>query len=58
LTVRLAVRTALGTRRVLVRHVLRPRTESVFAGRIRTVTYPDGYDIPALGPAAPTEPAK
>jgi hypothetical protein len=49
-TARVVMRAGLRIRGTVVRRMLRPRTVSKFHDRIRTASYPDGYDIPALGP--------
>lgn len=49
-TVRMVVAAALRARGTVVRRMLRPRTGSTFADGVRTSSYPDGYDIAAVGP--------
>jgi hypothetical protein len=48
---RAGLHAGLRTRAALLRRFGRPRTEPLFAGGIRTRTYPHGYDISRLGPA-------
>jgi hypothetical protein len=49
--VRAGLHAGLRSRAVLLRHFAKPRTEPLFAGGIRTKSYPDGYQIATLGPA-------
>jgi hypothetical protein len=48
--IRAALHLTLRTRARLLRHLSRPRETPIFDTGIHTKTYPDGYEIPTLGP--------
>ncbi|HEY8532695.1 MAG TPA: oxygenase MpaB family protein [Micromonospora sp.] len=49
--IRAGLHLALKARAFVLRHFAAPRKTAMFADGIRTKTYPNGYDINALGPA-------
>lgn len=50
---RAGLHAALRTRAGLLRWFAGPRRVPLFAGGIRTTTYPAGYDLATIGPASP-----